>query len=493
MEGTLFPVRERDEYIRMSPPDQDGVIVRHIASFLTLSDAASMGASSHNNLAQVGSWSSFVRTPETPGLMALSPDEHGMDDDAVGYSFDDDLMHQRLQDRQRRYVTQKLAAAVFSHPQSLRQFCVKAHKAASDIHKARELSPETLREPQKPNLLQFVIKSVLENVPLSVLIHLLDAVRETTFDTATAVIDISFDCITSMIDAVVHLLNRIWNMLTNLQFSSATEVFASGIQSVATGVPSALNRLSRDHYGMTDMTSGMADVAANRDLIEKLSQINSAAHVISYRELEDDALTKSAKKRVQKMMHYEVSLRPFLATVVFPIEKEKMVMSTFDDIDFPTSQTSSPLQTPNNMCPPSPFMCTPKSFPPTPDSRLLVMARGTRFTDDVIFLARDKLRVEDGLDSENDRTRAMALALRDAHRLAVFNAADIGGGIVLSCGQHVATKGKSENKMWLWQITKIIQACRLRLILCLVKMGMSCIVPREAWYQSYGIVMHTSK
>jgi hypothetical protein len=443
MEGSSFPLH--DEYtIRISPPHQDGAIVRHIASFLTLSDAASMGASSHNNLAQVGSWSSFVKTPETPGLMALSPDEHGMDDDAVGYVFDDDLMHQRLQDRQRRYVTQKLAAAVFAHPQSLRQFCVKAHKAATDIQKSRELSPETLREPpQQPNLLQFVIKSVLQNVPLSVLIHLLDAVRETTLETAFAGIDVSLDCINSLIDAVVHLLNRIWNMLTNLQFSSATDVFASGIQSVATGVPSALNRLSRDHYGMVDMASGLGDVAANRDLIEKLSQINSAAHVISYREREDEALTKSAKKRVQKMMHYEVSLRPFLATVVLPLEKKKM-MSTFDNIDFPTSQTSSTLQTPKEGCPPSPFMCTPKSFPPSPDSRFLVMARGTRFTEDVIFLARDKLRVEDGLDSDNDRTRAMALALRDANRLAVFNAADVGGGIVLSCGQHVATKGKCD-------------------------------------------------
>ena len=450
MEATSFPLheheREREHEARLH---QDGAIVRHIASFMTLSDAASMGASSHNNLAQVGSWSSFVRTPETPGLMALSPDEHehcdyhGMADDlsakananAAGYSFDDETMHQRLQDRQRRYVTQKLAAAVFAHPQSLRQFCVKAHKAATDINKARELSPETLREPQQPNLLHFLIKSVLQNVPLSVFIHLLDAVRETAFGTATAVFEISLDSITSLVDAVVHLLHRIWKMITNLQFSTASEVFASGIQSVATGVPSALNRLSRDHYGtrVMDMTSGIGDVAANRELIEKLSQINAAAHVISYREREDEALTKSAKKRVQKMMHYEVSLRPFIATVVFPVEKEKRTtaMSTFGNIDFPSSQASSPLQTPNNSSPPSPFMCTPKSFPPTPDSRFLVMARGTRFTEDVIFLARDKLRVEDGLDSENDRTRAMALALRDANRLAVFNAADIGGGIYM--------------------------------------------------------------
>lgn len=448
MNGRSFPLHhnlDENTPILISPPPHDGAIVRHIASFLTLSDIASMGASSNNNLAQVASWSSFVTTPETPGLMALTPDEDAnanLDgDDFNPYSFDEELMRKRLQDRQRRYVTQKLAAAVFSHPQSLRQFCVKAHKAATDIHKAKEQPPETLREPQQPNLLQFAINSLIQNIPLSVLIHFLDAVRETIVDTTSAGADITLDSIHALISALTNLVNRIWNMLTNLQFSSATEVFASGLQSVATGVPSALNRLSRDHYGMMDMSSVLGDVAANRELIEKLSQINSAAHVISYREREDEVLTKHAKKRVQRMMHYDVSLRPFVATVVVPVEKNKASMSTFDNIDFPTSQCSSTLQTPNNGTPPSPFMCTPKSFPPTPASRSLVMARSTRFAEDVIFLARDKLRVEDGLDSENDRTRAMALALREASRLAVFNAADIGGGIVLTCGQHVATKG----------------------------------------------------
>lgn len=428
-----FPLYEEERTILPGPPQQDGAIVRHIASFLTLSDAASMGASSHN-LAHAASWSSFLTTPDTPGLMALSPDENGNTDDDFSCSFDEELMNRRLQDRQRRYVTQKLATAVFSHPQSLRQFCVKAHKAATDIHKARE-QPETFREPQQPNILQFALKSLLQNVPLSVLIHLLDVVRETVLDTTFSGVTLTVDSINGFIEAVVHLLNRVWSMLTNLHFSSASDVFASGIQSVATGIPSARNR---DHY-MAD-TTFLGDVAANRELIEKLSQINSAAQVISYRECEDEALTKHAKKRVQRMMHYDVSLRPFFATVVLPVEKYN-TKSTFGNVDFPTVQ-GSPLITPDSS-PPSPFMCTPKSFPPTPASRSLVMARGTKFAEDVIFLARDKLRVEDGLDSENDRTRAMAYALRDASRLAVFNAADIGGGIVLTCGQHVATKGAS--------------------------------------------------
>lgn len=85
-------------------------------------------------------------------------------------------------------------------------------------------------------------------------------------------------------------------------------------------------------------------------------------------------------------------------------------------------------------------MCTPRSFPPTPGSRSLVISRGNRFTEDVVFLARDQLRVEGGLSSDNERTRAMSNALREGSRLAVFNAADVSTGIALTCGQHVASK-----------------------------------------------------
>uniref|UniRef100_A0A7S1GQC1 Uncharacterized protein n=2 Tax=Cyclophora tenuis TaxID=216820 RepID=A0A7S1GQC1_CYCTE len=101
-----------------------------------------------------------------------------------------------------------------------------------------------------------------------------------------------------------------------------------------------------------------------------------------------------------------------------------------------SSNASTPASTPMD----SPFMCTPKSFPPTPGSRSIVMARGTRFAEDVVFLARDKLRIQDGLDSSDERTREMASALKKASRLAVFHAADVGNGIALTCGQHVATK-----------------------------------------------------
>jgi hypothetical protein len=189
-------------------------------------------------------------------------------------------------------------------------------------------------------------------------------------------------------------------------------------------------------------------------LLKKLSTINDAAQVVAYSEREEEGLTRHAKKRVQRMMHYDVNLRPFIATVVDP---PRAPQDPFENVDFPShhetmtrepatreyvegahqvspqsSSSSTPLE--------SPFMCTPKSFPPTPASRSLVLARGTRFADDVVFLARDKLRVEGNLYSENERTRAMARALQQGKRLAVFNAADVANGIALSCGQHVATK-----------------------------------------------------
>lgn len=172
-------------------------------------------------------------------------------------------------------------------------------------------------------------------------------------------------------------------------------------------------------------------------MFRKLNKINPAGKVMKYVEGDDEVLTHHARKRVQRMMHYSVPLRPFVATVSrdeyqgdFPRATGNANLSTTDSDRHSVSDDESD----------SPFMCTPKSFPPTPSSRAHVLARGTRFAEDVVFLARDQLRVEEGLYSKNEQTKAMAEALREGKRLAVFNASDVGGGIFLSCGQHRATK-----------------------------------------------------
>mmetsp|Transcript_18759 Transcript_18759/g.27731 ORF Transcript_18759/g.27731 Transcript_18759/m.27731 type:complete len:697 (+) Transcript_18759:410-2500(+) len=447
----------------------DRAIVCHIASFLSLTDAASLGGgtqegSDGKTVENVSSWASLlIETPETPGLMALSPDEFtgiGFDDNVGQTDEEASLLQKRIQDRQRRLVTQKLATAVLSHPDSLRSFCSKAHQAATEIQREREARlrqhpPETLREPGQrtfrlKSLLKFLYNTIFENVPISVSLHLLNAIQQTILDTAIAAATLTLDSINSLIDAVVGLLRLIWRSVCQVQLSSASEVLVSGIQSVATSVGSAafhrfssrgdngvgnggihtmmMARNALNPMGFISDVDHHAVAASNQRLIEKLSAVNAASRVVAYQERrEDEALTRKAKKRVQRMMHYDVSLRPFMATVRLPSSENRTMQDESDDDDESSSSHS-------------PLLYTPKSFPPTPASRSLVMARGSQFSDDVVFLARDKLRIEDGLDSSNERTRAMAHALQQASRLAVFNAADVGSGVVLTCGQHVATK-----------------------------------------------------
>ena len=163
------------------------------------------------------------------------------------------------------------------------------------------------------------------------------------------------------------------------------------------------------------------------------------------------------------MMHYHISLRPFVATVSVPKGKggrRNSPLASFDGTrvldDLPTAPPSrqnsgdmQQMQVANSLTSSAgdeedddsePFMHTPKSFPPTPNSRANVMARGFRFSEDVVFLARDQLRVHGGLDSDNPQTRAMARALKEGSRLAVFDISDPTSSVVLSCGQHVAQK-----------------------------------------------------
>lgn len=141
-------------------------------------------------------------------------------------------------------------------------------------------------------------------------------------------------------------------------------------------------------------------------------------------------------------MHYDVSLRPFVATVEIPMAGAEIGFGTqraegqqrenspiFAEANHSSSSFSSDsFASPST----SPFMCTPQSFPPTPHSRSMVMARGSRFADDVVYLARDRLRLHAGDDSENEKTRGMAKALREGKRLAVFNANDLSSGVELS-------------------------------------------------------------
>jgi hypothetical protein len=509
-------------------------IVRSIASYLSFSDAVSISSTNgglmddsfHNNDWAVGTsvepprWSARsshsntsgsvtgisrggvdgLMTPPTPALVAISPNpdfefEDYLDSGHYEDDFDDEAFQQ---ERRRQWAKQKLAAAVFSHPASLRSFCRDAYIAAKEVNQNQsplihandrhdslnsascglfiDDSPETLVEPrgrqhhgldERLRILTHILGKVLDNVPLSVALDILGGFREVTLDSSFATVRITSMTVHGIVDACLHVIVMVWDGVTHfnpLDFAhmiitrpfnmmgKTTEVVVSGIQSVATGVGSAssiaLHRLSAKNPSTSSLLGSQGNLrrvrspagkAMSKKLLKKLSSLNSAASVISYTELDDDTggLSRHAKSRVQRMMHYDVSLRPFVATVKLQ-ESFKRDLSTVTDGESSrgedaSSEKSSPLEG-------SPFMCTPQSFPPTPHSRRMVLARGTRFSDDVIFLARDQLRVHDGLQSTNERTKEMAQALTQGKRLAVFDADDASAGIDLTCGQHVATK-----------------------------------------------------
>ena len=155
-------------------------------------------------------------------------------------------------------------------------------------------------------------------------------------------------------------------------------------------------------------------------------------------------------------MHYDVSLRPFVATVEIPMcgpeigfgaqALERRENSPIHFEESSSSFSSDSVASPST----SPFMCTPQSFPPTPHSRSMVMARGTRFADDVVYLARDRLRLHAGDDSENEKTRGMAKLLREGKRLAVFNANELSSGVELSWYVARSITLKSFNSLSHW-------------------------------------------
>jgi hypothetical protein len=67
-------------------------------------------------------------------------------------------------------------------------------------------------------------------------------------------------------------------------------------------------------------------------------------------------------------------------------------------------------------------------------------SRSTQFADDVLFLARDHLRLDEHSKCNDETTRLTAEFLKRQARLAVLNGHGAADGIVLTCGHHCATK-----------------------------------------------------
>ena len=415
--------------------------------------------------------------PLTPALIEITPNpdyefqsqQGGGDNetDEVDVTDEDDDTSYRY--RRRSWANQKLAEVIFSHPKSLRTFCLEAYESArekqqqqqqqqcsneNDNQNTEEQLSTTTGSDEENIYIPDYEGIIIHSIPLSIALDTCNVCIEMTLDFSFATVRITV----MTIQTSVHVVGSVWDGVTRFNpmsfaymiitrpfnmMGKTTEVVVSGIQSVATGVGSAssiaLNRLSAKNHSLSSQenlrrTRSTADKTLSQKLLKKLSSLNSAGRVIKYTEIGDNdgGLTGKEKRRVQRMMHYDVSLRPFVATVKLQ-ESFKKDSTTNDGSNSvgdynETSSSSSPLD--------GPFMCTPQSFPPTPASRAHVLKRGSRFADDVVFLARDQLRVHDGLESSNERTREMAHALTEGKRLAVFDADDASAGIDLSCGQH---------------------------------------------------------
>jgi hypothetical protein len=411
--------------------------------------------------------------PLTPALIEITPNpdyefqsQQGGDDETDEVDVADEYDDASNRYVYRSWANQKLAKVIFSHPKSLRTFCLEAYESAREKQQQQQCSNENDNQNTEEQLSTTTASDeknihipdyegiIIRNIPLSIALDTCNVCIEMTLDFSFATVRTTV----MTIQTSVHVVGNVWDGVTRFNpmnfayviitrpfnmMGKTTEVVVSGIQSVATGVGSAssiaLNRLSAKNHSLSSQenlrrTRSAADKTLSQKLLRKLSSLNSAAQVIKYTEIGDNdgGLSRHDKRRVQRMMHYDVSLRPFVATVKLQ-ESFKKDSTTNDasnsDGDYDgTSSSSSPLD--------GPFMCTPQSFPPTPASRAHVLKRGSRFADDVVFLARDQLRVHDGLESSNERTREMAQALTQGKRLAVFDADDASTGIDLSCGQH---------------------------------------------------------
>jgi hypothetical protein len=320
-------------------------------------------------------WS--VDTPPTPAVIAISPgatpsdnEENNTDKHKSSNSLCEALnpfekeetlyLSDILRERRRRWAQEKITTAVFAHPKPLRAYCVEAFSAAMNIKHQKEIllnentfDPEDFRENgtlkvqiTRPEAglkkLYQLIDVLFRNLPLSIIFEIVEQIGGVGIETTVASFQLSLKALGNVISTIGRTTQLIWRTISSfnplhlleaiisLQFNAmgkTSEVLASGIQSVATGVGSAssmaLYRLSTANLSASRLESTSSLVGnshsrprrsfsnefATTKLLQKLSVINDAARVLSYREIEDDTggLTRQAVSRTRRMMHYTVS------------------------------------------------------------------------------------------------------------------------------------------------------------------------------------------
>jgi hypothetical protein len=129
-------------------------------------------------------------------------------------------------------------------------------------------------------------------------------------------------------------------------------------------------------------------------------------------------------QRIRRVMHFQIPLRSFEATVRLPPSHVQGSSAHFPPLDGSTNVLAElgsymPISS-----------ASPRSIPASPRARRRVQLAFSNFSDDVLYQARDRLRLE----------RAATISGTRNLLVPVFNPQDCNDEIYLSCGRHCATK-----------------------------------------------------
>lgn len=129
------------------------------------------------------------------------------------------------------------------------------------------------------------------------------------------------------------------------------------------------------------------------------------------------------RDRANKYMHHYIPLHTFRATVRSKSQKRSYFGLRGDETDIET-------------------LCSPASFPSTPCSLAKVLTRSSGRVDDVMYMARDKLRMNESYKSTDSVSKTIASEARQSGKVsaAAFDPVFVSNGLYLSSGNHCAQK-----------------------------------------------------
>ncbi|TYZ68209.1 hypothetical protein PybrP1_012985 [[Pythium] brassicae (nom. inval.)] len=205
------------------------------------------------------------------------------------------------------------------------------------------------------------------------------------------------------------------------------------------GVSTACTLLYRI-FQLVDDTLGLTandalDVSPHRSHVRQkklesyMDDPSLTAVVLEYREKEC-MVPMSINRRIQRVMHFQIPLRSFEATVRLPPESAPQSRR----LDRPGRGTGGAVAPggEDEASSTSAYVSSssPRSIPVSPIARKRVQLAFSNFSDDVLYQARDRLRQE----------RAATLTGERLLHVPRFNVQDCNEEIYLSCGKHCATK-----------------------------------------------------